>query len=53
MDPSKMRALMALRGKALEKRSGNYVPERKKRKADTEEEREKRREKVQGDLSEQ
>ena len=46
MDPSKIRALMALRGKALEKQSGNYVPERKKRKADTEEEKEKRREKV-------
>ena len=44
MDPSKLKALMALRGKALEKQSGNYVPARK-RKAD-EEEKQKRREKV-------
>ena len=46
MDSSKLKALMALRGKALEKQSGNYVPARK-RKADGEE-REKRREKVGG-----
>ena len=44
LDPSKLKALMALRGKALEKQSGNYVPARK-RKAD-EEEKQKRREKV-------
>ena len=45
MDPSKLRALMALRGKALERQSGNYVPARK-RKAVDEEERDKKREKV-------
>ena len=44
MERSKLKALMALRGKTLEKQPGNYVPARKRKK--DEEENEKRREKV-------